>query len=56
MPGRRRSGKVRSRAQYRWMYATKQAFAHRWAHARKRSYGKTTGYRTLPARKGARRR
>ncbi|MGX1220330.1 hypothetical protein [Streptomyces ambofaciens] len=47
---------VRSRAQWRWMFANKKAFAHRWARSRKRRYGKTTGYRTLPARKRARRR
>ncbi|MFC8704093.1 hypothetical protein ACFUIV_18155 [Streptomyces anulatus] len=52
----RRRGKVRSQAQWRWAFATKQRFAHRWARARKRSYGKTTGYRTLPARRGTRRR
>lgn len=56
MPGRKRTGKVRSQAQWRWMYATKQPFAHRWARARKRTYGKNTDYRTLPARKGVRRR
>lgn len=54
MPGKR--GKVRSQAQYRWMYARRMPFAHRWAHARKRSYGKTVGYRTLPVRRGVRRR
>lgn len=52
----RKQGKVRSRAQYRWMFATKQPFARRWAHARKRAAGKITGYRTLPARRGVRRR
>ncbi len=38
------------------MYATKQTFSKRWSRARKRSHGKTTGYRTLPARRGTRRR
>lgn len=52
----RKQGKVRSQAQYRWMFATKQPFAHRWARARKRAAGKTTGYRTLPARRGVRKR
>lgn len=46
---------VRSQAQWRWMWAQKKPFARRWAHARKRRYGKTSGYRTLPARKRARR-
>jgi hypothetical protein len=52
----RKQGKVRSQAQWRWMWATKQPFARRWAHARKRTAGKVKGYRTLPARKGTRRR
>lgn len=52
----RQRGKVRSQAQWRWAFATRQRFAHRWARARKRSHGKTTGYRTLPARRGIRRR
>jgi hypothetical protein len=56
MPGRRRTGKVRSQAQWRFMFAAKKPFAHRWARARKRTYGKKTDYRTLPARKGVRRR
>lgn len=56
MPGRRHTGKVRSQAQWRWMYATKQPFAKRWSRARKRSRGKIVGFRTLPARKGVRRR
>lgn len=50
------AGKVRSQAQWRWMFATKQRFAHRWARARKRTAGKVTGYRTLPPRRGARKR
>jgi hypothetical protein len=52
----RQHATVRSQAQWRWMHATKQRFAHKWSRARKRSYGKTTGYRSLPARRGARRR
>ncbi|MFI5649918.1 hypothetical protein ACIA71_01695 [Streptomyces anulatus] len=52
----RQRGKLRSRAQWRWMYATKQTFSKRWSRARKRSHGKITGYRTLPARRGTRRR
>ncbi|WP_411095978.1 hypothetical protein [Streptomyces sp. 020-2-3H-GM] len=52
----RQRGKVRSQAQWRWAFVTRQRFAHRWARARKRSHGKVTGYRTLPARKGIRRR
>jgi hypothetical protein len=52
----RRTGRVRSQAQWRWMYATHQRFAHRWSSARKVSRGKTVGYRTLPVRKGIRRR
>lgn len=54
MPGKR--GKVRSQAQWRFMFAAKKPWAHRWARARKRTYGKKTDYRTLPARKGVRRR
>lgn len=54
MPGKR--GAVRSRAQWRWMFATKQTFAHKWARKRKRTYGKKTDYRTLPPRRGVRRR
>jgi hypothetical protein len=52
----RRQGKVRSQAQWRWMWATHQSFARRWSHARKRAAGRTKGYRTLPARKSVRRR
>jgi hypothetical protein len=54
MPGKR--GKVRSQAQWRWMFARKMPFAHKWARSRKRTYGKSTDYRTLPARRGVRRR
>ncbi|MFR9794242.1 hypothetical protein ACL07V_37405 [Streptomyces sp. MB22_4] len=54
MPSNR--GKVRSRAQWRWMFASKQRFAHKWASARKRTYGKKTDFQTLPPRKGIRRR
>lgn len=54
MPGNR--GKVRSRAQWRWMFAQRKPFAHKWARSRKRTYGKKTDYQTLPARRGARRR
>ncbi|MGW6912578.1 hypothetical protein ACWGB8_01950 [Kitasatospora sp. NPDC054939] len=52
----RKQGKVRSQAQWRWMFATKQPFARRWAGARKRAAGTTTGYRTLPARRSTRKR
>jgi hypothetical protein len=54
MPGNR--GKVRSQAQWRWMWATKKPFARRWSNARKRTYGKKTDFRTLPPRRGVRRR
>ncbi|MFF7335435.1 hypothetical protein [Streptomyces sp. NPDC008150] len=54
MPSKR--GKVRSQKQWRWMFAAKKPFAHRWARSRKRTYGPKTGYRTLPVRKGVRRR
>lgn len=56
MPGRSRSGKVRSQAQWRFMFAVKKPFAHRWARARKRTYGKKADYQTLPPRKAVRRR
>ncbi|QGJ90044.1 membrane protein [Mycobacterium phage Indlulamithi] len=36
-------GKVRSKAQWRWMFANKKSFARRWAHASK---GKA--YKRLP--------
>jgi hypothetical protein len=51
-----KQGKVRSQAQWRWMFATRQRFAHRWARSRKRQVGKTTDYRILPPRRGAGRR
>ena len=44
----------RSKAQWKWAFATKQKFARRWAH--KTKGGKKTRYRRLPTRKGPRRR
>lgn len=47
---------ARSKAQWRFLYATKKPFAHRWAEAVEASRGKKTGFRGLPERKHARKR
>lgn len=45
--------KFASKKQWRWAFATRQAFARRWAHRNQRS----RPYRTLPTRsRGGRRR
>lgn len=48
MARRHRGGKppFRSRAQWRWAFATKQPFARRWAH--KTPGGKIVRFRRLP--------
>lgn len=45
-----------SKAQWRWAYATHQPFAHKEAEKVVATRGKKTGYRSLPRRKGARKR
>ncbi|MGI8333460.1 hypothetical protein ACRYCC_26205 [Actinomadura scrupuli] len=44
----------RSKAQWKWAFASKKSFAHRWAHLT--PGGPKARYRRLPARKTARRR
>lgn len=57
MTGHRRSpGPAHSKAQWRFLFATHKPFAHRWAEAIEASRGVKTGYRSLPARKGLRKR
>lgn len=48
----RRHGPFKSKAQWRWAFATHQPFAHRWAEQIERSRGEKTGYRSLPRKKG----
>ena len=50
MPGRQR--RFVSRAQWRAVFAQRKPFARRWAHRNQRS----APYRSLPRRKGVRRR
>ena len=42
-------GRFRSKAQWRWAFATHKSFAHRWAHAT--PGGKKVRYHRLPIRK-----
>lgn len=50
MPGKRGSHLFTSRAQWRWAFASHQTWARRHADANKAA----RPYRTLPTRKGAR--
>lgn len=49
-------GPAHSKAQWRWMYATHQPFAHKWADQVVAERGKKTGFRALPNRKTIRKR
>lgn len=50
--GHRKSpGPAHSQVQWRWMYATKQPFAHKWAEQIVAERGKKTGYHSLPRNK-----
>jgi hypothetical protein len=54
MPGsayRKSPGPFHSRAQWRWAFATKKAFAEKWAHQIEATRRKVTGYRSLPVNK-----
>jgi hypothetical protein len=53
MPKARRAT---SKAQWRFLFARHMKFAHKWAERVERDRGVKTGYRSLPARKGARKR
>lgn len=46
---KKRGGKLpfRSKAQWKWAFASKKTWAKRWAH-------KTASFKALPARKGRR--
>lgn len=55
MPGKKKRGSYRgfkSKAQWRWAFATHQAFAHKKAH--QTAGGKKVRYDRLPYRKGVR--
>lgn len=51
---KRGSGGYKSRAQWRWAFATHQTWAHKKAH--ETPGGPVVRYRRLPVRKGVRRR
>jgi hypothetical protein len=42
---------MHSKAQWRFLFATKKPFAHKWADQIVAERGKKTGYRTLPDKK-----
>lgn len=44
-------GPMHSKAQWRFLFATKKPFAHKWADQIVAERGKKTGYRTLPDKK-----
>jgi hypothetical protein len=46
-------GPAHSKAQWRWMYATKKPWAHAWAEQVVAERGPKTGYRSLPEKKTA---
>lgn len=52
MPGR--GHRIRSKAQWRFLFATRKSFARRWAH--QTPGGPKVRYRRLPGRKGVRKR
>jgi hypothetical protein len=54
--GGKSPGPMHSKAQWRFLMATHKTFAHRWAHQVEAEKGKVTGYRSLPDRKGVRKR
>ena len=43
-------GPMHSQAQWRYLYAVKAPFAHKWADQIVAQRGKKTGYHTLPAK------
>jgi hypothetical protein len=53
---RKSPGPMHSKAQWRFLFATKKPFAHKWAEKIERTRGEKTGYRSLPTRKGAKKR
>lgn len=57
MARRRSPGPIHSKAQWGYLFARfgNRGFTKRWARTVEARGGKTTGYRALPARKGARR-
>ena len=51
-PGGGKGHKFKSKAQWRWAFATHRSFAHRWAHANEATGGgPKVAYRALPRRK-----
>jgi hypothetical protein len=50
MAMRKSPGPMHSRAQWRFLYATKKPFAHKWAEKIEATRGVKTGYRSLPER------
>lgn len=53
--GRKSPGPMHSKAQWRFLYATKKPFAHKWAEQVVAERGPKTGYHSLPDRKGVHR-
>jgi hypothetical protein len=53
MPGHHKGGSppIRSKKQWRYLFASKKTFAHRWAHMT--PGGPKIRYRRLPTRKSA---
>ena len=44
-------GPAHSQAQWRWMYATRQPFAHKWSEQIVAERGPKTGFHSLPRNK-----
>lgn len=44
-------GPMHSKAQWRFLYATRKPFAHKWAEQVVAERGPTSGYRSLPDKK-----
>lgn len=53
---RKSPGPMHSRAQWGYLFATRKPFAKKWADQIVATRGKKTGYHSLPARKGVRKR
>lgn len=49
MPAKKKQGHMRSKAQWRYLFATKKSFARRWAHNTPGK--KVQRYRNLPKKK-----
>lgn len=49
--GHKSPGPMHSKAQWRYLFAAKKPFAHRWAEKVVAERGPKTGYRSLPPKK-----